>query len=78
MAPADIGDGQPVGRGTLHGSQGTFQLAQGTLQRAQGTLHAAGVTLPVADLRKSLTLGSMLPLEGCRAGRPGHTARGEA
>ena len=71
MAPADIGDGQPVGRGTLHGSQGTLQLAQ-------GTLHAAGVTLPVADLRKSLALGSMLPLEGCRAGRPGHTARGEA
>ena len=31
---------------------------------------AAGVTLPAADLRKSLTLGSMLPLEGCRAGRP--------
>lgn len=30
---------------------------------------AAGVTLPVADLRKSLTLGSMLPIEGCRAGR---------
>lgn len=30
---------------------------------------AAGVTLPVADLRRSLTLGSMLPLEGCRAWR---------
>lgn len=36
-----------------------------------GTISSgAGVTLPAADLRKSLTLGSMLPMEGCRAGRP--------